>query len=131
LGGNLYDQSIVFGDSPRTKIKGEEAMPTIQANTGVITQINVFTVKPENQQALIDHLIAAAAVARTVSGWKSISIHKSLDGTSVVNYAQAEDLEAQTRIFRELSEKGLIDKGHAYGDAHPGLYEAVYTLENS
>jgi hypothetical protein len=105
-------------------------MPTIQANSGVITQINVFTVKPENQRALIDHLICAASVARTVPGWKSISIHKSLDGTSVVNYAQADNIEAQAEIFRELSEKGIIEKGHQYGEAHPGLYEAVYTLEN-
>ncbi|HEY4356229.1 MAG TPA: hypothetical protein VGN16_10815 [Acidobacteriaceae bacterium] len=70
-------------------------MPTIQANSGVITQINVFTVKPENQNALIEHLIGAASIASRIPGWKSISIHKSLDGQSVVNYAQAESLEAQ------------------------------------
>ena len=60
-------------------------MPTIEANSGVITQINVFTVKPENQQALVDHLIGAASVARRAPGWKSISIHKSIDSKSVVN----------------------------------------------
>lgn len=106
-------------------------MPTVQANSGVIVQINVFIVKPENQKALIDHLICAASIVRTVPGWKSISIHKSLDGKSVVNYAQAENIEAQAEIFRELSEKGFIEKGHQYGEAHPGLYEGVYTLENS
>ena len=109
----------------------KEAMPTIKANCGVITQINVFTVKPENQQALVDHLIGAASVARQIPGWKSISIHKSIDGRSVVNYAQAESMEAQQRIFKELSEKGIIEKGHRFGDAHPELYEAVYTLENT
>ncbi|MDQ2834700.1 MAG: antibiotic biosynthesis monooxygenase [Acidobacteriota bacterium] len=106
-------------------------MPTIEANSGVITQINVFTVKPENQQALVDHLIGAASVAREVSGWKSISIHKSMDGKSVVNYAQAESIEAQERIFKELFEKGIIQLGHQFGEAHPGLYEAVYTLDRS
>jgi hypothetical protein len=105
-------------------------MPTIEANSGIITQINVFTVKPENQQALVDHLIGAASVARQVPGWRSISIHKSIDGRSVVNYAQAESLEAQERIFKELLEKGVIEKGHQIGDAHPGLYEAVYTLDD-
>jgi hypothetical protein len=129
LGGFLFDEPIVSGP-PMTKIKGEEAMPTIEANTGVITQINVFTVKPENQQALVEHLIGAASVASQIPGWKSISIHMSIDGTSVVNYAQAENLEAQERIFNELSQKGLIEKGHQFGEAHPGLYKAVYTLEN-
>jgi hypothetical protein len=105
-------------------------MPTVEANSGVITQINVFTVKPENQQALVDHLIVAASVARQVPGWKSISIHKSIDGKSVVNYAQAENLEAQERIFKELSGKGIIEDGHQFGEAHPGLYEAVYTLDS-
>ncbi len=81
-------------------------MPTIQANSGVITQINVFTVKPENQQALVDHLIRAASVGRQIPGWKSISIHKSIDGTAVVNYAQAENMEAYKRIFEELSNRG-------------------------
>jgi len=107
------------------------AMPTIQANSGTITQINVFIVKPGNQQALIDHLIGAASIASQISGWRSISIHKSLDGKSVVNYAQSESMEAQANIFKELSEKGIIDKGHQYGEAHPGLYETVYTLEHS
>jgi hypothetical protein len=111
--------------------KEKEAMPTIEANSGAITQINVFTVKPENQQALVDHLIGAASIARCIPGWKSISIHKSIDGKSVVNYAQAESLKAQERIFKELSEKGIIEKGHQFGDAHPGLYEVIYTLENA
>jgi len=104
-------------------------MPTIEANTGVVTQINVFTCTPENQQGLIDHLTRAATFAREIPGWKSASIHKGLDGKSVVNYAQAQSGEAQARIFAELKEKGYIDQGHTFGEAHPGLYQAVFTLE--
>jgi Antibiotic biosynthesis monooxygenase len=104
-------------------------MPTIQSNSSVITQINVFTVKPQNQQALIDHLIDAAAVASRVPGWQSISVHRSLDGQSVVNYAQADSMEAQSNIFDELLERGIINRGHQLGEAHPGLYEVVYTKE--
>jgi hypothetical protein len=130
LGGFLFDEPIV-SDSPMTKTKGEETMPTIEANSRVITQINVFTVKPENQQALIDHLIGAASVASKIPGWKSISIHKSIDGKSIVNYAQAENLEAQERIFKELSERGFLEKGHQLGEAHPGLYQVVYAFDNA
>jgi hypothetical protein len=98
----------------------ENTMPTIEANTGVVTQINVFTCTPENQEALIDHLVRAATFAKQIPGWKSASIHKGLDGTSVVNYAQAENDEAQGRIFAELKDKGYIDQGNQYGVAHPG-----------
>ena len=107
----------------------ENTMPTIEANTDVVTQINVFTCAPENQQALIEHLIRAATFAKQISGWKSASIHKGLDGKSVVNYAQAENDEAHGRIFAELKDKGYIDRGHHYGEAHPGLYQTVFTLE--
>ena len=103
-------------------------MPTIEANTGVVTQINVFTCAPEKQQALIEHLIRAATFAKQIPGWMSASIHKGLDGKSVVNYAQAENDEAQARIFAALKDNGYIDQGHTYGDAHPGLYHAVFTL---
>ena len=41
----------------------------------------------------------------------------------------AENDEAQARIFAELKDKGYIDQGHQYGEAHPGLYHAVFTLE--
>lgn len=33
-------------------------MPVIEAANGVVTHINVFTVAPENQQALVDSLTA-------------------------------------------------------------------------
>ena len=67
-------------------------MPVIESNRGVVTQINVFTVKPENQQALIDLLIDSARSVCHLPGWKSASIHRSFDGKTVVNYAQSSDM---------------------------------------
>ena len=66
-------------------------MPIIQAHTPIVTQINVFTVPDGQQQPLIDYLSKAAQVAREVDGWISASLHRSLDGTRVVNYAQSAD----------------------------------------
>ena len=56
-------------------------MPTIVANTGVVTQINVFTTTPENQQPLLDLLQQAAAAVSDIPGWMSASLHRSHDGT--------------------------------------------------
>jgi len=104
-------------------------MPIIRANTGVITQINVFTVASGQQQELIDYLAHAARVASEVDGWLSASLHRGVDGTRVVNYAQSADLDAARRVFEHLNAKGMIEGNRRYGEAHPGLYEVAFTLE--
>lgn len=104
-------------------------MPIIRANSDIISQINVFTVPEGGQERLIDYLATAARAAREVEGWLSASLHRSLDGTRVVNYAQSADLDAAQRVFRHLKTKGLIDGNRQYGEAHPGLYEVAFTLE--
>jgi antibiotic biosynthesis monooxygenase (ABM) superfamily enzyme len=103
-------------------------MVIIEANKGIVTQINVFTVAPQNQQALIELLIESAKSVFELPGWISASIHRSVDGTRVVNYAQAENMEAQERIVASLRASGYLDRNKKLGEAHPGLFEVVYTL---
>lgn len=104
-------------------------MPIIRADTPIVTQINVFTVPSGRQKPLIDYLSEAAKVACEVDGWLSASLHRSLDGTRVVNYAQSADAAAARRIVEHLNAKGLLEGNRAYGEAHPGLYEVAFTLE--
>lgn len=106
-------------------------MPVIRAQTPIVTQINVFTVPPGGQQALLDYLAKAAEIAREVPGWISASLHRSLDGTRVVNYAQTENLDAARGVIEHLKARGLIEGNKALGEAHPGLYEVVFTLERA
>ena len=64
-------------------------MATIQNGRNVLTLINVFTVKPENQQRLVDLLTEATErTMKQLPGFVSASIHRSVDGTKAVNYAQ-------------------------------------------
>ena len=104
-------------------------MPVIQASKGIVTQINVFTVEPGNQQALIDLLRESAEFASRIEGWISASIHRSLDGTRVVNYAQSRDMESSQRVIEALRTAGYLERNKLLGEAHPGLYEVVATLE--
>jgi heme-degrading monooxygenase HmoA len=104
-------------------------VPVIKANTGIVTQINVFTVPEGGQQALIEFLVEAAKFASTVPGWISASVHRSRDGTRVVNYAQSESLEAAKRVIDHLREAGWLERNKALGEAHPGLYDVVFTLQ--
>jgi hypothetical protein len=106
-------------------------MPVIRSNSSLITQINVFTVPHAQQQPLIDYLTKAAEVAREVDGWISASLHRSLDGTRVVNYAQSADEAAAHRVIQHLRARGLIQGNKAYGSADPGLYEVVFTLDRN
>jgi quinol monooxygenase YgiN len=82
-------------------------------NAERVTLINVYEVAPERQNELVDLL---SEVTKTEilarSGFISVCIHKSLDGTRVVNYAQwaskahfdqmLKDPSAQTQ-FRRLA----------------------------
>ena len=104
-------------------------MPTIAPNTGIVTQINVSTVPQGGQPPLIELLDEAARACREVPGWISASLHRSLDGTRVVNDAQAIDAAAMTRVFEHLHAEGFIARNQAFGRAAPGLYEVVRTLE--
>ncbi|MEO7392919.1 MAG: antibiotic biosynthesis monooxygenase family protein [Ramlibacter sp.] len=68
-------------------------MTTIQKGHDVLTLINVFTVAPENQQKLVDLLVAATGkTMKQMPGFVSANIHRSLDGKKVVNYAQWKSL---------------------------------------
>ena len=104
-------------------------MSIIKANQGVVTQINVFTCEPTNQQALIDVLIESARSVCHLPGWLSANIHRSPDGTRVVNYAQSESYEASQQIIEKLRTDGFLDRNKLVGEAHPGLYEVVFTLQ--
>lgn len=104
-------------------------MPVIKANTSVITQVNVFDVPEGGQEPLIAFLKEASAFARTTPGWLSASLHRSVDGRKVVNYAQAENMAAAKAVIDRLRDAGYIDRNKAFGTASPGLYEVVYTLD--
>jgi len=70
-------------------------MSTIDKGNRVLTLINVFTVEPEKQQALVALLIEATEqVMKHMPGFVSANIHRSLDGKKVVNYAQWENMAA-------------------------------------
>jgi hypothetical protein len=104
-------------------------MPVIIANKGIITQINVFTTPAGQQQPLIDLLTKAANWASTTQGWMSASLHRSLDGTRVVNYAQCENQIASESVIARLKEGGYFERNAKLGVTSPGLYETVYTLD--
>ena len=64
-------------------------MAIIDQRDDIFTLINVFTVTPDKQDTLVNLLVDATnKTMRYLPGFVSASIHKSLDNTRVVNYAQ-------------------------------------------
>jgi quinol monooxygenase YgiN len=103
-------------------------VPKIEANAGVVTHINVFTVALDKQQALVESLTETVEAARAVPGWISASIHRSFDGRQVVNYVQFESHEAADAVTRHLMGLGLIQRNVALGHIVPGQYEVVHSI---
>ncbi|KST66180.1 antibiotic biosynthesis monooxygenase family protein [Mastigocoleus testarum] len=68
-------------------------MPRINKNNSVITPIVIFSVEPERQQNLIDIIIDFLPDVEKQAGFVSASLHKSMDGEKVVNYAQWQSIK--------------------------------------
>jgi quinol monooxygenase YgiN len=89
--------------------------------------INVFTVEPENQRRLIDLLIAATKkVMNKQEGFISANIHKSLDGTRVVNYAQWKSREAIEKTLKNPKAIVHMNEILTIAKADGSLYEVVF-----
>ena len=104
-------------------------MATIATGQDVVTLVNVFTVSPERQQQLADLLVeATATVMNQLPGFVSANIHRSLDGTRVVNYAQwrrVDDFEAMLRDGRAQEHMQVASR--VADRVEPHLYRVVYT----
>src|SRR5438046_8090919 len=78
------------------------ATAEISAEAPVLTLINVFTVAPEKQAQLVELLERATRdVMQVRPGFISASIHRSIDGTRVTNYAQWRDRAAFDAMLQD------------------------------
>jgi quinol monooxygenase YgiN len=104
-------------------------MTSITTENRVATLINVFTVAPNDQQRLVDLL--TTATERTIKhlpGFVSASIHKSTDGTRVVNYAQWHSPGDLDAMLKNPAAQEHIKPIMQIAQADPHLYEVVDTI---
>jgi quinol monooxygenase YgiN len=102
-------------------------MTSISTRGNVVTLINVFTVEPAKQQALVDQLTRATdETIRHLPGFVSANIHKSVDGARVTNYAQwrsRKDFEAM--LDNPAATPHLKEASALATSVDPHLYEVV------
>jgi len=103
-------------------------MTEISKNSHVFTVINVFTVEPEKQQALLDTLATTAEqFMKKVPGFVSQNVHKGLDGTVVANYVQWSSQEAYHAMLENPEAQSHIDKAAKEGKSEHHFYQ-VYSV---
>ena len=96
----------------------------ISTSANLITLVNVFTVEPENQERLTKLLQTATEQAiEHLPGFISANIHKSLDGTRVVNYAQWKTNEDFEAMLRNPEASKHMQEAFKIAQVDPHLYK--------
>jgi quinol monooxygenase YgiN len=104
-------------------------MTTISKDNKVLTLINVFRVEPGKQQELVRLLGQATQLTvRFAQGFMSASLHRSLDGTRVVMYAQWRSIEDYEAMRSNPSASPYLQQALALAEFEPGMYEVVETF---
>jgi quinol monooxygenase YgiN/ketosteroid isomerase-like protein len=105
-------------------------MSFISEKQGLMTYVNVFNCKPENQQALSAAIRKETEdIVRHMPGFVSANVHCSVDGTRVTNYAQWSELAAFQEHIRSEAGRAMILELHKYADdADVHVYEVDWIM---
>ena len=104
-------------------------MTAITTDKNLVTLINVFTVEPEHQQRLVDIFVEAGEAMSKKPGFISANIHKSLDGTRVINYVQWRSQEDLKAISNNPEATAHIDEIKKLAKGNTSLYEVCAICE--
>jgi heme-degrading monooxygenase HmoA len=101
-------------------------MNLIPTDDGGLVAINVFTVKPENQHAVIDTIRGGGDPAG-IPGLRAMHLLRSTDGTKVINHMHWDSeqaLRTATRTDPRIVETARTLSALIEG-AQPGHYEVI------
>jgi quinol monooxygenase YgiN len=96
----------------------------------LLTLINVFDTTPEQQQALIDQWIRFTDEVKKEPGYLGTALHRSKDGTRVINYAQWRS-QADFDSFLQKYGTQFAQFGQHASRIDPHVYEVVYLDERA
>ncbi|MBQ1082430.1 MULTISPECIES: antibiotic biosynthesis monooxygenase family protein [unclassified Nocardiopsis] len=103
-------------------------MPVISTDRDGVALVNTFTVEPENHERLLEILREATDdVMRHLPGFVSASVHASLDGTRVCNYAQWSSEEAFRAAIAHPDSKPHFAACQAIASSDSALYQLRFT----
>jgi heme-degrading monooxygenase HmoA len=109
---------------------GRNDMAHVKQQQQPVTMINVFTVEPDDQQALIDLLVQAKEqVLSKQAGYLSARIHRGLDGRKVAVYARWRSAEDFLALAENAEAAAHMRRARKLAAFEPVVYDVVLTDE--
>ena len=101
-------------------------MPHIQPGKQTVTQITVVEAEPDKQDEALSLMAERARFMARQPGFVSVSLHRSEDGSHVVNYVQWTDKERLAAAHHSPEFRKKWPKfGELVQDVEPALYDVV------
>lgn len=102
-------------------------MSDIRENSGVVTQITTVKLPPDNQQEILNLMIERARFMAKQPGFVSVNLHRSKDGSHVVNYVQWTNPEKLKAAHHSPEFRKQWPRfGELVQEIEPCLYDVVH-----
>jgi heme-degrading monooxygenase HmoA len=102
-------------------------MPEIRPDDDVVTQITTVKVPPDNQSEVLQLMTERARFMATQPGFISVSLHRSEDGSHVVNYVQWKDRKQLAAAHHSPEFRKKWPRfGQLIEEAEPCLYRVAH-----
>ena len=102
-------------------------MPQIRENGNVVTQITTVKLPPDNQSEVLKLMQERARFMATQPGFVSVSLHRSEDGSHVVNYVQWKNREQLSAAHHSAEFRKKWPRfGELIEEAEPCLYQVAH-----
>ena len=102
-------------------------MPEIRENNHVVTQITTVKLRPETQNEVLRLMRERSRFMATQPGFVSVNLHRSNNGSHVVNYIQWADRKQLAAAHHSPEFRKKWPRfGELIDEVDPGLYEVVH-----
>jgi heme-degrading monooxygenase HmoA len=102
-------------------------MPEIRQNNGIVTQITTVKLPPGNEKEVLDLMEERARFMAKQPGFVSVSLHRSQDGSHVVNYVQWTNREKLAAAHHSPEFRKKWPRfGELAKEIEPCLYDVVH-----
>jgi len=102
-------------------------MPDIDKTNGVVTQITTVKLTPDNQDEVLKLMTERARFMATQPGFVSVALHRSMDGSHVVNYVQWTSTEKLAAAHHSPEFRKKWPRfGEIAKEIEPCLYQVVH-----
>jgi heme-degrading monooxygenase HmoA len=103
-------------------------MPEIRESNGIVTQITTVTCEPDHQAEVLGLMSERARFMARQPGFVSVSLHRSADGSHIVNYIQWTSREKLAAAHHAAEFRKKWPRfGELVEDVEPCIYEVVLT----